>query len=164
MYAKDLEARHKTAEALEQYRAVVAAYPDFSIGWYTLGNFLRDNGMYAEAAEAYERAAPGVPEPWAAYVGLGELYLVRLNQPAKAVEALRKAVADVERPNRPRGSMVGGGGTPYLMLAAALYETGDYQGCRAALVKGAEFPGRRREALERLAELDAEMAERSKGP
>jgi protein O-mannosyl-transferase len=163
MYAKDLQARHKMSEALEQFRAVVATEPEYYIGWYTLGNFLRDTGQYAEAAAAYERAAKGVPEPWAPYVGLGEIYLVHLHQPEKAVEALRKAVADVERPDRPRGTLVGGGGTPHLMLAAALYETGDLEGCHAALVKAAEYPERRREALERLGEVEAEMAERRRG-
>src|SRR5262249_19429641 len=152
-----------TREALEQYRTVVVMYPDYSIGWYTLANFLRDNGMYAGAAEADQRGAPGGARPRGADRRARGRVPVRPHPPAQAGAALRGAGGGVERPDRPRGSMPGGGGTPHLMLAAALYETGDYQGCRAALLKGAQYPQRRQEALERLAELDAEMAERRKG-
>lgn len=162
MYAKQLDAQGRTAEALEQFHLALQQVPDYFIGWYTFANFLRDHQMYAEATEAYRTAAKGLPEPWAAYVGLGEVYLVYTHEPAKAVEAFRSAVADVERTDRPRGSVPGGGGTPYLMLAAALYETGDLRGCRAALVKGAEYPQRREAILERLGELDAELAEQKR--
>jgi hypothetical protein len=145
--------------AAEQYRIAISLNPDDGQAWYALGNVERDMGHVPEAQRAYSEAVKTMPEPWSGYVALGLIDMTRTNDPKHALEMFRAAVADVERPDRPRGSTPGGGGLPYLLLAAALDMNGDPRASREMLLKAAKFEPVRQRALERLAEVEAEMRE-----
>lgn len=149
-------ARELKERAREQYRAALSLDPTDGQAWYTLGNVERDLGRPTEARSAYLEAVKSMPEPWRAWVGLGLLDL-RENRAAHAQQLFEAAVADVERPDRLRGSTPGGGGLPYFWLAATLDMNGDPKASREMLLKAAQYDQVRETALERLKEVDEEL-------
>ena len=59
-------------------------------GWFLLGRFYAANRRYAEAADAFARAADLSSQPWERFVDLGETYLL-LQRPEEALDAFSEA-------------------------------------------------------------------------
>jgi hypothetical protein len=156
-YAHQLELHKDFESAVAQYQTSVEMNPRQGMSWFALGNLLRDQNRLGEAEHAYQQAVQSMYEPWRAYTALGLLYLGRLDRPADAVTALRAAVNEVERPDRPKGTTPGGGGWPYFLLAGALDETGDPRGSRVMLEVASKYPETREQALRRIPEVEAEI-------
>jgi protein O-mannosyl-transferase len=154
-YAFALEQHKDLGGAEAQYRAAVEMNPNQGGAWYPYANLLRDKGDFAGAELAYRKAAACMTEPWKALTALGLLYLNRLDRPRDAVEVLRSAVADAER--APKSTAGGATGYPYLLLAGALWEVNDLKGCRENLLIAAEHDDTKKEALQRLPEVEAAM-------
>jgi tetratricopeptide (TPR) repeat protein len=147
--------RDDPAAAAEQYRIGLELNPQQGMAWFEYAIVLRETDKLPESERAFQEAAKYMYEPWRAYTGLGLLYLERMDRAKDAVTVLRKAVHEVERPDRPMGTTPGGGGYPYWVLAGALYETGDFRGCREMLEIAAQYPETRPQAMKRIPEVDA---------
>jgi tetratricopeptide (TPR) repeat protein len=76
-------------EALKSAKALAASYPDHYDVQFNLGNMLSATHQYAEAAQAYLKAATMRPDEGLAFVGYG-ICLFGDQKPDKAVKALRK--------------------------------------------------------------------------
>jgi protein O-mannosyl-transferase len=113
--------------------------------WYILGEEFKGEGRFADAADAYARAAPLMEQAFMAHVQLGALYLGPLVRPDDAVAQFRLAVADVERGGRRPVS-----GLPFLALGDALRRVGDAPGAHAAFTRALEFPDSRPDAEREL--------------
>lgn len=166
MYGRQIEERSKRPDcpnprelkerAREQYRVALSLSPEDGQAWYALGNVERDLGRAEEARRAYLESVKTYPEPWTVWVALG-LLDTQLNDTRHAQEMFGAAVADVERSDRARGATPGGGGLPYLMLAASLDMNGDPVGSREMLLKAARYGQVRARALEQLRDVEEEL-------
>ncbi|MFN7921759.1 MAG: tetratricopeptide repeat protein [Bryobacteraceae bacterium] len=54
--SRELAKKNKTAEAQKELEKAVAAYPNYALAWFTLGEMYRSNKNNAEAKNAYEQA------------------------------------------------------------------------------------------------------------
>jgi cytochrome c-type biogenesis protein CcmH/NrfG len=84
----ELVAEHKSAAAVAELQAAVKEEPADAASWYKLAFALRQSGMLAEAAKAYQRyitLKPDDPDP---YYGLAQV-LVALNRPDDALTTFR---------------------------------------------------------------------------
>jgi tetratricopeptide (TPR) repeat protein len=153
------EKRRLQHQALEQFDIAVRLDPTDGSAWYARANLQRDMGLFTDAVASYREAVKYQTDPWQSYLAAGVVELFHLNHPQEALPLLKAAVDEVEKPNRPRGSVAGGGGLPYLNLAAALDMTGNPKASREMLIKAAQYPQVRENALERLAEVETEIRE-----
>jgi tetratricopeptide (TPR) repeat protein len=78
-------------EAIAAYHEARRLKPDFVEAAYALGLALEASGEYRAAAQAFEQALRLRPDLTIAHRRLAELYRVRLGDPAKAEEHLRRA-------------------------------------------------------------------------
>ncbi len=76
-------------EALTSAKALATSYPDHYDVQFNLGNMLSATHQYAEAAQAYLKAATMRPDEGLAYVGYG-ICLFGDQKPVLAVQVLRK--------------------------------------------------------------------------
>jgi tetratricopeptide (TPR) repeat protein len=79
-------------EAVKYGRQAVALDVNFFNGWYLLGNAYYAKADYAQAAEAYAKAAALKPEHADVQRGLG-LSLVEINETERAEAALKRSLA-----------------------------------------------------------------------
>ena len=82
-----------------EYRAALSLRQS-SVAWYALGRLLAMEHRYAEAEPAIATAAAMTSTPANQYKALGQVQL-RLNQPAQALDSLRKAEQAGPSPNDP---------------------------------------------------------------
>jgi len=89
-------AGHRTAAAIEQYRAAIAADPDYFYPYVNLGNLLWLQGQRDESLSLFEEALRRKPDLVLALLNLGAIYR-DAGQYARAQELLQRAVtADPE--------------------------------------------------------------------
>lgn len=142
MLAGELQARGRTAEALERYRRAADLLP----GHYQLrlqyARALLDAGRVDEAIAGFRAARHAVPELPEAHVFL-MVALLRDRRPADAVDAGRRAL---ERHPRHRGV--------YHQLAIALARSGDYAEARRARRQSIDLGGPRASWLQILHEAE----------
>lgn len=77
--------------AVEQYRAALALEPDNALAWQSLGDAYGQQGMLAEAADAYDRAL-ALDESAVAHSQLGNVYL-QLGDVDRAIAQFERAAA-----------------------------------------------------------------------
>lgn len=122
------------AAAETSYRKGLEAFPNNVEWWARLGDALRRQGKYQEAAEALAAALSRAPRYYPAYLGQGDL-LKEQGEAAQALEAYRRAVAVA--PWAPE---------THLALAQALANEGQRDEAlaeaRAALQLAADHPAR----------------------
>ena len=91
--------QQRPADAEGEYRAALSLR-ESSVAWYALGRLLAMEHRYAEAEPAIATAAVMTSTPANQYKALGQVQL-RLNQPAQALDSLRKAEQSGPPPNDP---------------------------------------------------------------
>jgi protein O-GlcNAc transferase len=79
-------------EAVKYGQQAIALDPDFFNGWYLLGRAYYAKAAFAQAAEAYGKAAALKPEHADVQRGLG-LSLVEINETERAEAALKRSLA-----------------------------------------------------------------------
>ncbi|MFH1143057.1 MAG: tetratricopeptide repeat protein [Candidatus Eisenbacteria bacterium] len=147
-YGIVLQQGGREEEALEHFRRAVEIRPQEGEVWYQLGNALRRARLFAEAEEAYRRAAATMPLKHQAYMNLGILQYSQ-NRPEEAAVSLQAAVDNV-------GPLFGSSGftaRPYLLLGNVLQELGRLPEARRWLEVAARFPETRDEARRQLETL-----------
>lgn len=149
-YATQLLKAGRTPEAIEQFQAATALEPRYGEPWFKLANALKDQNRLPEAEQAYIAAAKSMSDSWRPNLMLGIMYFTRMDRTKDAAERFRAAVSNAESTGNPPGSS-----RAYLMLAGALDELGDEQGCRQMLQKATTFPDVRDEAMQHLREMGA---------
>lgn len=147
-YANLLESRNRLADAEREYRESLRLNPGFGDSAFGLASVLNKQGRFAEAAEAFTHAATIQSNPAPALQMLGIISISRLNKPREAIVAFRAAVEVTEARGNPEQT-----GRPYLLLAAALGQSGDEAAAVPLLKKAAEFADSRGEAEGHLRSL-----------
>lgn len=93
--AGNLQAAGRKEEAIAELKVLAKERPDQEQPWFLLGDLLRGEERYAEAAEAYDQAVArlGKPDPqqWGVYYSRG-IALERSSQWPRAEADLRKAL------------------------------------------------------------------------
>jgi tetratricopeptide (TPR) repeat protein len=147
-YAAHLEGRGRLADAEANYRKSLRLDPAFSEAWFGLGSVLLKQQRPADAEEPLQHAARTAADPAPALMMLGILYVAHLDRPDAALAAFRAAVEVTEARGNPART-----GRPYLLLAAALGQSGDEAAAVPLLRKAAQFPDSRAEAESHLRDL-----------
>ena len=147
-YANHLESQNRLADAEREYRESLRLNPGFGDSAFGLASVLNKQGRFAEAAEAFTQAATIQANPAPALQMLGIISISRLNKPREAIAAFRAAVEVTEARGNPERT-----GRPYLLLAAALGQSGDEATAVPLLKKAAEFADSRGEAEGHLRSL-----------
>jgi tetratricopeptide (TPR) repeat protein len=147
-YANHLESQNRLADAEREYRESLRLNPGFGDSAFGLASVLNKQGRFAEAAEAFTKAATIQANPAPALQMLGIISISRLNKPREAIAAFRAAVEVTEARGNPERT-----GRPYLLLAAALGQSGDEATAVPLLKKAAEFADSRGEAEGHLRSL-----------
>lgn len=140
-YANHLESQNQFADAEREYRESLRRSPGFGDSAFGLASVLNKQGRFAEAAEAFTHAATIQANPAPALQMLGIISISKLNKPREAIAAFRAAVEVTEARGNPERT-----GRPYLLLAAALGQSGDAAAAVPLLKKAAEFADTRAEA------------------
>ncbi|MBX9567669.1 MAG: tetratricopeptide repeat protein [Candidatus Obscuribacterales bacterium] len=70
-----LEEQGKPAEAIEQFKLAIAAYPNYSVNYCNYGNALSDLKRYSEAIEQYKKAVQLQPDFAVAYCNMADAML-----------------------------------------------------------------------------------------
>lgn len=96
------------AERIAEFRTMIRENPKNELAHFRLGQFLMQDGQFAEAAASFEQAAELAPRFVKAHALLGEC-LIRSNQKPRAVLALTKGLqlADQENDDDGRRAMTG---------------------------------------------------------
>jgi tetratricopeptide (TPR) repeat protein len=89
----DEQARGALTRAVASFQRAISADPDFAVGHYNLANAYEESLEYDAAIKEYMTAIQGRPDLYFAYNNLARIYLLRRNDPASALELLRKAQA-----------------------------------------------------------------------
>ncbi|MBM3981293.1 MAG: tetratricopeptide repeat protein [Planctomycetes bacterium] len=94
------------ADQIARFRNMAQEDPDNDLAHFRLGQFLMDDGQFAEAAKSFRRTLEITPEFSKVFQLLGEC-LVKLDQKAEAVEVLTRGwtVADERGDRMPRDAM-----------------------------------------------------------
>lgn len=140
-YANHLESQNQFADAEREYRESLRRSPGFGDSAFGLASVLNKQGRFAEAAEAFTHAATIQANPAPALQMLGIISISKLNKPREAIAAFRAAVEVTEARGNPERT-----GRPYLLLAAAMGQSGDAAAAVPLLKKAAEFADTRAEA------------------
>lgn len=140
-YANHLESQNQFADAEREYRESLRRSPSLGDSAFGLASVLNKQGRFAEAAEAFTHAATIQANPAPALQMLGIISISKLNKPREAIAAFRAAVEVTEARGNPERT-----GRPYLLLAAALGQSGDAAAAVPLLKKAAEFADTRAEA------------------
>ncbi|MCB0243437.1 MAG: sulfotransferase [Anaerolineae bacterium] len=84
----------RASQAIESYRKLLEAEPQFADGWYDLGYLLRQQGAFDEALQAYQRALDcGVRDPQEVHLNRAVIYSDHLRMDDDAEQSLRQALA-----------------------------------------------------------------------
>ncbi len=150
MLANHLEGQGRLTEAEEHYRRSVALDPRLSDSWFGLGTALSKQKRFPEAIEALRQAALTATNPAPALMMVGVISISHLGRSDHAIDAFRAAIDVTERLGNPERT-----GRPYLLLAAALGQSGDEAGALPLLRKAAGFADTRAEAEGHLRALGA---------
>lgn len=94
------------ADQIARFRNMAQEDPDNDLAHFRLGQFLMDDGQFAEAANSFRRTLELTPEFSKVFQLLGEC-LIKLDQKGEAVEVLTKGwtVADERGDRMPRDGM-----------------------------------------------------------
>ena len=111
----------------------VARFPDNYGLRLNQGSALGDSGQHALAVDAYRAAMRLQPARLDAHYNLGNLYLLQLKQPRKAVLEYRTALKLQSGPDLDAAGQREQRMDIHLNLASALTDSGDAAGARAAL-------------------------------
>lgn len=133
--------------AIAEYRKSLEFNPKHAAAWFGLACNLRDRRQYPEAAEAFTRAIEYTSVKSKPRVGLGLMYINRMDRADLALEQFRLAVKDIEDESKLERPTTG---IPYLLLGGALDQTGDGAGAVEMLRKAAAFPDTKAQAEDHL--------------
>jgi len=87
------KAARNSRRAREALQTAVDLDPKHTKAYKSLGDIYKDIQQYRNATRSYNKAIQIEPGYMDAYLSLAEIYIEKTKQPAKAVSALRKAVA-----------------------------------------------------------------------
>lgn len=79
-------------EREQQYRQMIAEFPDSPLPWFSLGRHLLEKARFEDAAEAFERCVAADPAYAAALLALGDAY-AGLDEVEKAKDAWERCAA-----------------------------------------------------------------------
>lgn len=133
-YGQELNGRGAHQEAIDQFRQALALKPDYGEAWLKLANTFNDLDRVPEAEEAYRRAQETLPDSWRADIALGLMYAEKKDDLETGLRLFQSAVDKIEGPENWVFSP-----NPYLLLAQALYDSGDTQGAKRELLKAVQF-------------------------